>query len=350
MEAVVFHAWQHEPEVRDVPAPVPGPGQVLVKVGGAGVCHSDLHIMEWPDNPALAGFRLPFVLGHEVAGWVAGVGAGVEGWSEGDPVAVLCMWGCGSCRQCAMGNDNYCEQLDASGQPAGGGIGFDGGMADYMVVPHPRFLVPLGEVDPVVAAPLTDAALTPYHAIKRSLPDLVPGSSTVVVGVGGLGHVAVQLLKALSATRVVAVDTAEDKLALARAGGADDTVRSGPDAAAQVRDLVGPAGARLVLDFVGVDETAALGASLLGRDSCLAIVGAAGGTLSFTPGLTIPYGSRAWAPLWGTAAELREVLALAATGAVSVEIERHPLSAAVDVYRKLRAGEVRGRAVLVPGA
>lgn len=350
MQAVVFHAWQQEPELRDVPIPSVGPGQVLVKVGGAGVCHSDLHIMEWPENPALDSFQMPFVLGHEVAGWVDSVGPGVVGWHKGDPVAVLCAWGCGRCRQCALGHDNYCDRLDELKLPVGGGIGLDGGMAEYMLVPDDRFLVPIGDLDPTIAAPLTDAALTPYHAIKRSLPDLEPGSSTVVIGVGGLGHVALQLLNALSATRVIAVDLSEERLMRAREHGAAETVMSGPDAGDQLRAIVGPAGARLVLDFVGIDSTAALGASVLGRDARLAIVGAAGGGVQFTPGLTIPYGSSVWAPLWGTTAELREVISLAQAGAISLEIERHPLSQAVEVYRALREGSIPGRAVLVPGS
>ncbi len=193
-----------------MPVPEPGPGQVLVKVGGAGACHSDLHLMEWPEGTM--SFGVPFTLGHENAGWVEALGAGVEGLAEGEAVAVYGPWGCGRCRSCRLSAENYCERQAEIGA-FGGGLGLDGGMAEYMLVPHPRLLLPLGDLDPRDAAPLSDAALTPYHAVKRSLDLLVPGSTAVVIGVGGLGHMAVQILRALSPARIVAVDTSADKLA-----------------------------------------------------------------------------------------------------------------------------------------
>ncbi|HEY3486278.1 MAG TPA: alcohol dehydrogenase catalytic domain-containing protein, partial [Ilumatobacteraceae bacterium] len=162
MRALQLTGWQQPPEIREVPEPEPGPGQVVVRVGGAGACHSDLHIMdEFVDGmlPAV----LPFTLGHENAGWVHALGAGVEGLEVGQPVAVYGPWGCGRCHRCRQGLENYCERQAEVGPP-GGGLGLDGGMAKLLLVPSARSLVPLGDLDPAEAAPLTDAGLTPYHA------------------------------------------------------------------------------------------------------------------------------------------------------------------------------------------
>ena len=166
-------------------------------------------------------YRPPFTLGHENAGWVHALGAGVTGLEVGEPVAVYGAWGCGHCIRCRQGMENYCVNAATAG--ASGGLGRDGGMASYLLVPAARLVVPLGDLDPVAAAPLTDAGLTPYHAIRRSLPKLVPGSTAVAIGVGGLGHMGVQLLAAMTAATVIAVDQRPEALELARAGGADVT-------------------------------------------------------------------------------------------------------------------------------
>ncbi len=173
MQAVRLIDWKREPEVQDVPEPDPGPGEVVVKVGGAGLCHSDLHLIH-DFEPGMMPWQPPFTLGHENAGWVHAVGAGVTGWDIGQPVAVYGPWGCGRCYRCRQGMENFCEnvgELDG----IGAGLGRDGGLAPLMLVPSARFLVPLTTLDPVEAAPLTDAGLTPYRAVKRSLPILLPG-------------------------------------------------------------------------------------------------------------------------------------------------------------------------------
>ena len=204
-------------QLREVPVPEPGPGQVLVKVGGAGACHSDLHIMEAPFGRRS---KLPFTLGHENAGWVERLGPGAAGFAPGDPVIVYGPWGCGICANCRQGMENYCETTGGLG---GGLGGSDSGMAPYLLVPSVRFLVPLGDLDPREAAPLSDAALTSHHAVKRSLHLLGAGCTAVVIGAGGLGQMAIQILRALSsATTVVAVDTSMDKLETAKRMGADD--------------------------------------------------------------------------------------------------------------------------------
>lgn len=330
----------------DVPVPEPGPGEVLVKVAGAGVCHSDLHVMEWPGD-ALP-YELPFTLGHEGAGHVAAVGAGVTGLSEGDGVVVYGPWGCGRCHNCAQGMENYCLRAGEIGA-AGGGLGRDGAMAEYMLVPESRWLVPLGDLDPRIAAPVTDAGLTPYHAIKSSVPWLVPGSTAVVIGVGGLGHAAVQILRAMSATTVIAVDVDESKLRLAREVGAHHTVPSDESAAAAIRDLTGGQGATLVLDCVGAQPTLDLAAAAVAVNGAVTIVGLAGGTLPVGFG-RVPFEVPVKIPYWGSRSELMEVVDLARSGQLSLHIEEHPLERALEVYARLREGKVDGRAVLVPQA
>jgi propanol-preferring alcohol dehydrogenase len=342
MKAVRFNGAGKPATIADVPRPRPGPGQVLVKIGGAGVCHSDLHLMDHD-----FGLGSSFTLGHENAGWVAELGQGVGGFAEGDPVAVYGPWGCGRCRTCQTSAENYCENHAALGT-MGGGLGSDGGMAEYMLVPSPRLLVPLGALDPVIAAPLSDAGLTPYHAIKSALPLLTPDSTVVVIGLGGLGQMAVQILRAVSAARIVAGDIDDAKLGRARGFGVTHTVntRSG-DAREAVRALSGPRGAAVALDFVGAQDTIDLCARLVGRNSRLTIVGLAGGTLHYSAN-TPPYGCAVTVPYWGSRAELMEVIALAAEGRIRPEVERFPLDQAREVYQRLREGRIMGRAVLVP--
>jgi propanol-preferring alcohol dehydrogenase len=345
MQAVRFVGVGQPARIEDVPTPSPGPGQVLVRIGGAGVCHSDLHVMEED-----LGFTPPFTLGHENAGWVAALGQGVTAFKEGDAVAVYGPWGCGRCHACQLSMENYCENWAELGT-FGGGLGSDGGMAEYMLVPSARLLVGLGDLSPAKAAPLSDAALTPYHAIKRALPHLHAGSTVVVMGVGGLGHMAVQLLRVLAPVRIVAADVDDAKLQQAKALGADDVVnnRDGDAAAERIRAITGPRGAGLVLDCVGVQATIDLGARLLGRNSVWTIVGLGGGHHDFRHGST-PYGTSVSIPYWGSRVELIEVIAMAREGRIHAETTDFPLGQAVDVYRKLKAGQIPGRAVLVPDA
>lgn len=343
MKAIRFVGVGYPAQIADVPKPEPGPGQVLIRIGGAGVCHSDLHVMEED-----LGFRGEFTLGHENAGWVAKLGAGVAGFKEGDAVAVYGPWGCGHCHACQLSMENYCENWAAL-KGFGGGLGFDGGMAEYIVVPSARFLVPLGSLSPATAAPLTDAALTPYHAIKRALPLLTPDATVVVVGVGGLGHMAVQLVRVLAPVRLIAADVDPVKLAQAKALGADDVINSLDvnAAAEQINKIVGPRGAGLVLDCVGIQPTLDLGARILGRNSVWTIVGLGGGHHDFHHGST-PYGCVLSIPYWGSRVELIEVIAMARDGRIHVEVSQFPLDQAVEVYAKLKAGQIKGRAVLVP--
>lgn len=345
MKALRLMDWKHDGELVEVPQPEPRPGEVLVRIGGAGACHSDLHLMHDFEGGLLP-WGPPFTLGHENAGWVDAVGAGVTGLEIGEPVAVYGPWGCGRCRRCRLGMENYCERQAEIG-PAGGGLGLDGGMAPFMLVPDARVLVPIGDLDPVDAAPLTDAGLTTYHAVKRSLPVLVPGSHAVVIGTGGLGHMAVQFLRHLSPANVTAVDRSKDALALAADEGAHHVVVAGDPAAEEVREITRGRGAELVIDVVGSDDSLALAAASVGVMGHLAIVGIAGGTLPVSF-FGLAYEAAVATTYWGTLPELYEVVALAQTGAVRSKVERFSLDDAGRVYEDMAAGKLTGRAVIVP--
>src|ERR1700676_2404227 len=224
---------QQRPDLQDVAKPSPGAGQLLIKVGGCGLCHTDIGLMsrttaEFFDAPP------PFTLGHEIAGWIAEIGQGVVGFKSGEPVAVVPVWGsCGHCPPCRRGEENFCYYI---AHLTGAGIGFDGGLAEYVLV-EARFVVPMGDFDPVLAAPLTDAGLTTYTAIKPALPFLVPGTTAVVIGVGGLGLLAVQFLRTLCSARVIAVDSDATHRHLATKHGATTTFPSDGSTTQQIRGL-----------------------------------------------------------------------------------------------------------------
>jgi propanol-preferring alcohol dehydrogenase len=346
MQAFQFVEWQQPGQLREVPIPEPGPGQVLLKIGGAGACHSDLHLMEMPAG--VRSFKLPFTLGHENAGWVEKLGPGATGFVPGDPVIVYGPWGCGLCVNCRMGMENYCAR---PGGPTPCGLaGYDGGMAPYLLVPSTRFLIPLGTLDPRDAAPLTDAALTSYHAIKRSLHLLGPGSTAVVIGVGGLGQMAIQILRALSAaTTIVALDTAADKLEIAKRMGADAGLLSGDGDAAvkRVADMTKGQGAELVLDMVGVNPTLQLAARVSRVLGHLTIVGIGGGALPVNF-LSPKHECSVASPFWGSIPELLEVVSLAEAGKIKMLVEHFPLGRAGEAYHLLHDGKIKGRAVIVP--
>jgi propanol-preferring alcohol dehydrogenase len=336
---------QQPPELQDVPKPSPGAGQLLIKVGGCGLCHTDIGLMnrtkaEWFDT------QPPFTLGHEIAGWVEAVGQGVIGFKSGEPVAVMPLWGsCGHCAPCRRGEENFCYFLT---RMIGAGIGYDGGLAEY-VLAEARFVVPMGDFDPILAAPLTDAGLTTYTAIKPALPTLVPGTTAVVIGVGGLGLLAVQFLRTLCSARVIAVDNDKTHLQLAKEHGADNTLPSDASTAGLIRDITSGAGANFILDCVGAEPTLKTGVAALARLGRLTLVGAALKTIPF--GLhEIPWGAQLATSLNGGTVNLREVVELARLGRIETIEDRYPLSRVAEGYSDLKNGKLRGRAVCIPGA
>ena len=329
----------------DIPEPKPGPGQVLLKVSAAGICHSDQFVMSLPEEQYT--FGLPLTLGHEGAGVVAAVGEGVEYPAVGDSVAVYGPQGCGYCIKCAQGKENYCLNAERLGI-APPGLGAPGAMAEYLLINHPRHLVPLGDLDPVQNVSLTDAGLTPYHAIKNSMSRLGAGSTAVVIGTGGLGHVAIQLLRALTGTRVIALDVSDEKLELARTVGAHEAIISDDSAPDAIRKMTDCQGAEVVFDFVGAAPTVKTAAACAAVEGQIQVVGIGGGAVPVGFGST-KYDVSVQAPYWGSRSELVEVLELARRGQVEVEVETFSLDEAPRAYELLEEGKIRGRGVVVPG-
>ncbi|MFC8428206.1 NAD(P)-dependent alcohol dehydrogenase [Streptomyces sp. NPDC057253] len=347
--AVRLTRWGGPPVLTEVAPPVPTGEEVLIQVEAAGLCRSDLHVIDaGPDDLP---YLVPFTLGHETAGRVVRRGPLAGGPGIGERVVVYGPWGCGSCARCRAGAENYCDRrlaLDVARTGTGPGLGRDGGMADLLLVPSGRLLVPVGDLDAVQAAPLSDAGLTAYHSVNTVRHALGDGTAVVVLGVGGLGHLAVQILRATTNAEVLAVDVREEALALAHECGAHFGTLLRPDTAAVLRDRTGGVGAVAVLDFVGSRSSLDPAVAVLRPGGELAVVGSGGGELTVRKPGALPPGTRISLPFWGTLPELEAVVSLAREGVLRVEVERFPLSGALEALARLRSGDVRGRAVLVP--
>ncbi|BAW09818.1 NAD(P)-dependent alcohol dehydrogenase [Nocardia seriolae] len=334
-------------QINDIPVPEIGPTDLLLKVGAAGVCHSDLTLVNFP-------YQLredPLTLGHEIAGTIEAIGSDVAGREIGERGLVYLFWTCGVCRECVSGNENVCLAAGRVAMPPCPGLSIEGGMAEYVRIPATSF-VPIGDLDFVQAAPVADAALTAYHAIRGAKENLRPGGTVVAIGIGGLGHVAVQILHAISGVRVIAVDQAQEKLDLAADCGAELGFLSGDDTAGQILDLTGGRGADAVFDFVGVDATARLACETVAPNGAYRMVGIGDGAPEITAGPAggpgLPWGATVRKSLGGTRGDLYDCVALAQAGKIHMEVERFDLVDGPEALRRLDAGQIRGRAVLVP--
>ena len=330
--------------VVDVDRPRPRRDEVLLRVLAAGVCRTDLTLI---GNGGAGAIRLPVTLGHEITGQVTEVGDEVRTQRVGANVAVYELRGCGVCIACSQGEDNLCREIS----PGAFGITQDGGMAEYVVVPA-RNLVDLGGLDPVQAAPMTDAGMTALHAIERGRALLDPGAVAVVVGIGGLGHLALQFLASTSKATVIAVDADRARLELASELGAQAAVLSGDGAFERILDANRGRKVDVVFVFVGAQETLDIAARATRRGGGIVIVGGGGGRLC----LTAQTGAGA-APdrevtivhtFGGTRRDLEKALALVADGQVDSRTETFSLEHAGHAIGRLREGRVVGRAVLLP--
>jgi NAD+-dependent secondary alcohol dehydrogenase Adh1 len=330
MKAALMREYHRPLELVDRPKPEPaGPNDVVIRIGGAGVCATDLHAQDGLMEPA--GVTLPRVLGHENAGWIEEVGSGVTTVKAGDAVLVYPPYSCGLCLACRRGNDMHCVRHEFTG------LSVDGGFAEYVAVAE-RSLVKLPDgVEPADVAPHADAGLTAYHAVRRLRHLLVPGSTAAVVGVGGVGHIALQLVRELGSSRVIAVDTDERRRKLASELGADEVVAGLDD----VRD------ADLIFDFVGTDQTHADSAVALARGGTYSVIGY-GGTISIPSPALVVNEHAVVGNLVGTWVDLYETLQLHAAGRITLKTKAHSLDDVNDVLGMLREGEITGRAVLVP--
>jgi NAD+-dependent secondary alcohol dehydrogenase Adh1 len=341
MRAVRVHRYHEDPTIDEIAEPtLTGPLDVLVKVGGAGVCRTDLHILEgqWAavQNP-----DLPYVIGHENAGWVHEVGEGVTNVAVGDTVILHPQPSCGLCRACRAGKDMQCENAFFPGLSNN-----DGGMAEYLRTTA-RACVKLDPAtNPADVAALADAGITAYHAVRKALPLLHPGTTAVVQGAGGLGHIGIQCLAALTAARIVVVDKNPDALALAAQIGAEETVRADGDHVAAVGDLTG-GGAQVVFDFVAEQGAEMDGWNMTAPDGAYYVIGY-GGELRI-PTLDIIASERTIVGnIVGTYNDLSELMVLAQAGKVTLHTQQYPLDDAVRALHDLDAGTVRGRAILIP--
>lgn len=334
-------------ELQEVPVPQIGPDEVLVKVAGAGLCHSDLHVLHMGEEwPFFGG-----TVGHEGAGWVEKKGSDVHDLEEGEAVLSSVIWACGQCRACVEGRDNACMVAGSRNMfPTVPGLGPDGAMADYMVV-KARHLDKIGDLDPVAAAPLADAAVTPMRAINSARQHLTPGSTVVVIAIGGLGHMGLQILKATSAARIIALDSDPAKLELATELGADLVLESNAEAAERILEETGGYGADAVFDFVGVQPTVDLAAGVVAPEGAIRFAGLGGGVLPFAAdsnAVALPWGVNVQRSFGGTRADQLQVIALAQQGKVTVETQNYPLADFQQAFDDLEANKVTGRAILVP--
>jgi NAD+-dependent secondary alcohol dehydrogenase Adh1 len=341
MKAVRLHGYGSRPVVEEVAEPEVGkPFDVVVKVGGAGLCRTDLHIVEgqWAAKSSVA---LPYTLGHENAGWVRAVGSAVEHLRPGDAVILHPLVTCGFCRACRAGDDVHCE---ASAFP---GIDTDGGMAE-LVKTSARSVVKLPPgVEPASVAALADAGLTAYHAVKKAVPRLHPGSTCVVMGAGGLGHLGIQCLRAMCATRIVVLDRNEAALALTGEWGADETVLVDGSHVGRVLELTDGKGAEVVLDFVGEQGAERDSWAMTRRAGSHFVIGY-GGTVDVPTIDVISTERNVIGNLVGSCNDLVELMALAADGRVRMLTQTYPLDAAHDAMDDLDSGRLRGRGILIP--
>ncbi len=339
MKAALMREYHRPLELVDRPVPeVSRATDVLIRIGGAGVCATDLHAIEGLMEPA--GVTLPLVLGHENAGWVAEVGVGVTTVAKGDAVLVYPPYSCGLCVACRRGNDMHCVRHEFTG------LSVDGGFAEYVLVSE-RSLIRLPDgVEPVEVAPHADAGLTAYHAVRRLSHLAVPGSTAVVIGVGGVGHIALQLVRELGSSSTVAVDTDERRRRLAAELGADEVI-DGRAPVEAVRELTGGRGADLVFDFVGTDRSHADSVAMLARGGTYSVIGY-GGMVSVPSAALVGDEHAVVGNLVGSWIDLWELLQLHGVGRLVLKTEVHPLDSVNEVLAKLRDGEVTGRAVLVP--
>jgi NAD+-dependent secondary alcohol dehydrogenase Adh1 len=347
MKAVRLHKFHTTPVVEDVPEPkIAGPFDVLVKIGGAGVCRTDLHIIEGQWDAAM-GTPLPYILGHENAGWVQEVGSAVTNVAVGDTVILHPTPTCGLCRACRAGDDMHCDNSEFPG------LSRDGGMAEYLLT-SARACVKLDPAtQPRDVAALADAGITAYHAVRKAIPLLYPGTTAVVIGAGGLGHIGIQCLSALTATRIVVVDRNPDALKLAAQLGADEGVVADDSASGKrghvdaVKDLTNGQGAEVVLDFVAEQGAEMDGWNMTRPAGSYFVIGY-GGTVHIPTLDIISTERNIIGNIVGTYNDLAELMALAQAGQVTLHTRAYPLDAAPDALADLDAGRVRGRAILTP--
>jgi D-arabinose 1-dehydrogenase-like Zn-dependent alcohol dehydrogenase len=344
LEAFRFHGSKVGARLEEVPRPVRGAEtDMLVRVAGAGVCRTDLHILDGHFDSMIS--HVPFTMGHESVGWVEEPSPALPELETGDPVIIYPQSTCGTCTSCRAGDDMGCVRGKFYGLD-----GTDGGFAEHLNV-SARCVIPIPKGnDPVSFAPLADAGLTAYHSVKKAASALGPMGAAVVIGVGGVGQVAIQLLRLMTPAEIIAIDVAEGKLKLAEELGANHVVLSGGDQERLVKEigkLTNGNGPDVVLDFVGETSTATLALQVLARRGVYSVVGY-GGDVSVPTMSLVAREIRIWGNLVGTYNELGELVKIFVRRELKAQIDRHPLGDIEGVLSALRKGEMKGRAVMMP--
>jgi NAD+-dependent secondary alcohol dehydrogenase Adh1 len=347
MKAAVLHAYDTTLTKKEfvsyetVPDPViEKPTDVIVRIGGAGVCRTDLHIVEglWREK---ADVTLPYIMGHENAGWVEAIGSAVTGFKPGDPVICHPLVTSGHCLACRRGNDMHAVDSRFPG------INANGGYAEFLLSGE-RALIKLPKgLSPKDVAPYTDAGLTAYRAAKKASRQLLPGQYAVVIGVGGLGHIGIQVLKALCAAEIIAIDRSDLALTLARESGAHHVVKADGNEVEEILALTNGNGAEAVIDFVAEGDAVAKGLAMTRNDGYYYIVGY-GGKVEIPTIDMITSEKTIVGNLVGTYPELVELMALADRGIVKLATREYRLADANQALHDLHAGKIKGRAVLIP--
>jgi NAD+-dependent secondary alcohol dehydrogenase Adh1 len=341
MRAVQVIGYHKNLQLTEIPEPtITGPLDVIVKVGGAGVCRTDLHILEGQWEPK-TGVALPYTIGHENAGWVHAVGTAVSNVKVGDKVILHPLITCGLCRACRFGDDVHCENSQFPG------IDTDGGYAEYLKT-SARSVVRIDDsLQPADVAALADAGLTAYHAAAKAARSLRPGDYCVMIGAGGLGHIGIQVLKAISAATLIVIDRNPDAVKLAQDIGADIGVVADGSQVGQVLEITGGTGAEAVVDFVGEGGATAEGVAMLRRAGNYYVVGY-GENIDVPTIDIISTEINFIGNLVGSYNDLQELMVLAAQGRVTLHTSKYPLENFQQALDDLNAGRVRGRAILTP--
>lgn len=343
MKAARLHQYGKPLQIDEIDMPKAKGEGVLVKVGGAGVCHSDLHFMkgEWEK---ILDVKLPLTVGHETAGYVEEMGELVQGFSKDDPVAIFGGWGCGICPNCKDGQEQLCNF------PRWPGLSrYDGGYAEYILVPSYRFLVKAHGLDPKDIAPLTDAGLTPYRAVKKVRNLLNPDSFVLVIGIGGLGSYAIQYFKLLSPASVITIVRNKKKTNLAKDMGADHVINSSEeDVARRINEITNSNGVDVALDIVCANDTLSTSINSMKKRGTLVLVGLMGRTLELPIMKSVIEEYNVMGSLWGNYNELSEVITLAKLGKLKHSNEFFSLNYVGNAIEKLESGNIFGRAVITP--
>jgi NAD+-dependent secondary alcohol dehydrogenase Adh1 len=340
MIAARLHRYHDPLEVESVAEPqIRDPHDVIVRMGGAGLCRTDLHIQEgqWAEK---SGVELPYTLGHENAGWVHEVGSAVSNVAPGDTVIMHPLVTCGLCRACRAGDDVHCENNTFPG------ISVDGGFADLLKT-SARSVVKLDpQLEPKDIAALADAGLTAIHAVKKAAAILHPGTRAVVIGAGGLGHIGIQCLKAMTPAEIIFFDPSEKARALAGEVGADATVATDGKQVDTVLEMTDGKGADAIIDFVGEKGAIEDGVAML-RDAGSYYVIGYGENINVPTIDIISREVNFIGNLVGSYNDLVDLMTLTAQGKVTLHTSTYPLDAVNDAMADLDQGRLQGRGILI---